>query len=514
MPRELPVKEKAPAGNRRLSAVDAAFLYLERKEIPLNIASIGIFDGPVPFEEFVANLESKLDEIPRYRQIAVPPPLNLGHPVWEDDPHFDIRRHIFRARLRAPGGDAQLEELAGRILSQVMDRRKPLWDVHVVEGLKDGRGAIIARLHHSLADGVSGVGLLKVMLDLSPDCAPPVARPRPFRPTPAAPASHSLTDAISEALYSSLQSLIAAEACVLSMGQILFSERAQKGMEGLTGLLPELAASSQRLPFNKPCGGERKICWTEADFGAVKAIREALGGTVNDVVLTAVSRAIGRYVKLHKEPVAGRFVRIVCPVSVRHDTGESLGNQISFLPVALPLDVRDARRNLEAVSRRMEIMKSVHAADLVALLASWIGAAPPPMQAMFWSAIPMVPLPVPLLNMICTNVPGSPVPLYAGGRRMLTSYPYVPTGYELGIGVAVQSYAGKLFFGFTADAKVAPDVGRLRDFVDESFQELCRAAGVKMEPKKPRARKRKPPAEAKPEAEPKPMAMGAAAGSD
>jgi len=511
MPRQLPVNGKASGNARRLSAVDAAFLYLERKEIPLNIASVGVFDGPIPFDDFVANIESKLDLIPRYRQIAVPPPFNLGHPVWEDDPNFDIRRHILRVKLRPPGSDAQLEELAGRVLSQIMDRRKPLWNVYVVEGLKDGRGAIIARLHHSLADGVSGVGLLKVMLDLSPDASPLAPRPRPVRRKPAAPASHSITDAISEALYSSMQSLIAAEACVLSMAQVLFSERAQQGLEGLTGLLPELAASSQRLPFNKPCSGDRKACWTDVDFGQVKAIKEALGGTVNDVVLTMVSRAIGRYVKLHKEPVAGRFVRIVCPVSVRQDTGESLGNQISFLPVALPLDVRDARRNLEAVSKRMEIMKSARAADLVALLASWIGAAPPPMQAMFWTAIPLVPLPVPLLNMICTNVPGSPVPLYSCGRRMLTSYPYVPTGYELGIGVAVQSYAGKLFFGFTADAKVAPDVGKLRDFVDEAFRELCRVAGTRKEPKKPRARKVKPVENARGDApEPEPASKSAA----
>src|SRR5205807_2694530 len=134
--------------NRRLSAVDAAFLYLERKEIPLHIASVGIFDGPIPFDEFVSNIESKLDLIPRYRQIAVAAPLNLGHPVWEDDPKFDIRRHIFRTRLRAPGGEAQLEELAGRLLTPVMDRSKPLWDIHVIEGLKGGRGALLVRVHH------------------------------------------------------------------------------------------------------------------------------------------------------------------------------------------------------------------------------------------------------------------------------------------------------------------------------------------------------------------------------
>ena len=293
-----------------------------------------------------------------------------------------------------------------------MDRRKPLWDIHVIEGLKGGRGALLVRVHHSLVDGVAGVGMLKAILDPSPEGSTAIPKPHP-RPKQPAASSSSVMEAIGEALYSTLQSLIGAEACVLSMGHALFSERSQKGLEGLAGLLPELAASSQRLPFNKPCGGERTMCWTEVEFAEVQAVREAVGGTINDVILTVVSRAIASYVKLHKEPVKGRFARIVCPVSVRRDDGESMGNQISFLPVALPLDVRDPVRNLGAVVSRMEIMKSTHAADLVALAASWLGAMPPPMQALFWSAIPDVSLP--LLNMICTNVPGSPVPLYALG---------------------------------------------------------------------------------------------------
>jgi hypothetical protein len=146
--------------------------------------------------------------------------------------------------------------------------------------------------------------------------------------------------------------------------------------------------------------------------------------------------------------------------------------------VVLPLDVRDPVKNLHAVSTRMEIMKSARAGHLVALAASWLAVAPPPVQALMWSAISHTILPVPLFNMICTNVPGSPVPLYAVGRRMLTSYPHVPTGYDLGVGCAAQSYDGKLFFGLTADAQVASDVARLRDYIKVAFKELCRAAGV------------------------------------
>ena len=147
--------------------------------------------------------------------------------------------------------------------------------------------------------------------------------------------------------------------------------------------------------------------------------------------------------------------------------------------MVLPLDVRDPVEMLHAVAARMEIMKSVRAAELVAIAASCLGTTPAPVQELFWRGLPMVPLPLPLLNIICTNVPGSPTPLYSVGRRLIASYPHVPTGYELGLGVAVQSYDGKLFFGLTADAHVAPDVARLRDYIQTSFQELCQAAGVK-----------------------------------
>jgi diacylglycerol O-acyltransferase / wax synthase len=493
--------EKNPEENRRLCGVDAAFLYLERKQIPLHIASVAIFDGPIPYEEFVATIDSKLHLIPRYRQVVSAPALNLTYPTWEDDPAFDIRRHIFPARLAPPGGEAELEALAGRILSQLMDRSKPLWDIHVVEGLKNGRGALIARVHHALADGISGAALLKVMLDPTPEgshaIGPPRYKARRRRAAPAPP----LTDIIRDAAYTTAQNVIAAERGLLGMAEALLGGRLQSGMDGLKQVFPEFAASIERLPFNRPCTGERKFCWSEASFADLQAIRAAGGGTVNDVILTAVTRGIARYVKLHGETVARRFVRVVCPVSLRRgDDGGQLGNRITFLPVALPLSIRDPMRNLKAVSVRTEIMKQAGAAEMVALAAACIAAAPPPLQALFWAGLPEIFFPVPILNVICTNVPGSPTPLYAVGRRMLTSYPQVPTGYELGVGIAAQSYDGKVFFGFTSDTHAAPDADRLRDCVRESFEELCHAAGARRP--KPRARKAASsgPA-AKPEAE-------------
>ncbi len=475
--------------NSCLSSADAAFLYLERKEIPLHIASVSVFDGAIPYKKFVASIRAKLHLVPRYRQIVVMPPWNLGLPTWEDDPHFNIHRHIFRETLAPPGGDNELEALAGRIFSGLLDRSKPLWDIHVVDGLKDGRGAIIWRMHHALADGVSGTGILKVMLDTTPEGCKPSRSPRNRSPRPTAP--DSTKDAIFDTVRGSLEGLLSLESGVLSFAQTFLDNRNSSEGKGLVRLLPELAASVERLPFNKPCTGERKFCWAEFDFADLKAVREAVGGTVNDIVLAVLTRALARYVKLHGESVVNRLVRIVCPVSLRQENqDEGLGNRISFLPVALPMDVRNPIRMLQTVQTRTEAMKRSGAANLVGLLGSWIAAAPAPVQALLWGGLPDIILPLPLMNMICTNVPGPPVPLYAVGRRMIASYPQVPTGYDLGVGCAVQSYDGKLYIGLIADAVSAPDVDRLRDFILASFKELCKSAksekvrgGIKTKPK-------------------------------
>ena len=403
-----------------------------------------------------------------------PPPFNLGHPAWEDYPRFDIRQHVHRVELPAPGNEADLEALAGRLLSQVMDRNKPLWEIHVVDGLSDGRGAMIVRIHHALADGIAGAAILKIMFDPVREAPPRKAEPVARR-TPAPAPEPSLVHAVASAVHGSLKSMVAAEAALLDFAHSLLTERMQTGLQSLLKLMPEWAIPVERLPFNRPCGGERRFCWTEIDLADVKAIRARFGGTVNDVVLAVVTRAVARYAKRHGQPIANRFVRIVCPVSVRQDDQQgSLGNQITFLPVVLPLGVENPAEMLQAVITRMEIMKSVRAAELVGIAAAWIGAAPPQVQALFWEGLPLIPLPVPLFNLICTNVPGSPTPLFCERRRIIASYPQVPTGYELGVGIAVQSYDGKMFFGVTSDAKAAPDATRLRDYLQASFRGSAR----------------------------------------
>ncbi|HUI52846.1 MAG TPA: wax ester/triacylglycerol synthase family O-acyltransferase [Terriglobales bacterium] len=462
-----------------LSAADAAFLYLERKDIPLHIASVCIFDGPIPFKQFVASTKSKLALVPLYKKIPVVPAWSLEFPTWRDDPDFDIRRHIFQVTLDAPGGEAELEALAAKLLSQVLDRNKPLWEMHVVDGLQDGRGAIIWRVHHSLCDGVSAADLMTKILDPSPEVS---LKPRRVRvqPPKAKPAESDFIKGISAAVTTALGSLVALEASLLDFAQGALEGKDKTALNGLMGILPEYAASVERLPFNKPCTGTRKFCWAEISMADVHRIREAQGGTVNDVVLSVLARALARYVKVHGQSVVNRFVRLVCPVSLR--AGEhngDLGNQISFLPRALPLDVRGPVEMLHAVTHRTEMLKKSGALGLVGLAAKWFVTVPPPIQALFWRNIPDFILPLPLFNMICTNVMGSTVPLYAAGRKMIAAYPQVPTGYDLGIGLAVHSYDGKLFFGLIADTQAAPDVNRFRDFLVASFEELLHSATSK-----------------------------------
>ena len=477
--------------SRTLSTADAAFLYLERKEMPLAIACVMIFDGPILFEEFVASIASKLHRVPRYQQVVVMPPLNVGLPTWEDDPHFDIRRHIFRVTVEPPGGQVELEALAGHIFSRMLDRRKPLWEIHVVDGLKDGRGALIWRLHHALADGISGTRLLEVFLDSTPEGSPARRRPQ-HRLTQ--PPSGAPTDGISGVVNTTLDGLITAEKGLLGFAHALLGDLKQEGSKGLLNLLPELLVSVERLPFNKPCGEGRKFCWAEFDMAEVQAIREAVGGRVNDVILTVLTRALARYVQLHGQSIVKRFVRIVCPISMRKPgQDESLGNRISFMVVALPMDVPDPAEMLRAIAARTEAMKHSGAAALFGLVGTCIAKAPASLQALFWWGLPELILPVPLFNMICTNLPGPSTPLYAIGRRMIAAYPQVPTGYDLGVNCAVESYDGKLFFGLVADAQVASDVNRLRDFLYDSFEELRAAARkqARAAAKQPRRRRKK-----------------------
>jgi diacylglycerol O-acyltransferase len=451
-----------------LSLGDALFLYLEREGMPLNVASVSVFEGVIPFAAFSRFIASKLPLVPRYRQRIAVPPFNIGLPAWENDPHFDLRNHLRQVTLKR-GTDAELKTTAAGILSANMDRRRPLWDLTLVRGLQGNRTAIVIRIHHCMADGISGIGLMNALMDQSP-IAPRLAKnpPLPALPPPAPPA---LLDSFLDACFSGVQRVLTAQSELLSIAERVLasagarpapgsgeaqgaavSDAAAPLMDQLSRLLPEVGAPAERLPFNTICRGPQKFCWTEISLAEIKAVKQACGATFNDVALTAMVSAVRRYVELHGVRVKGRSLRIVVPVNVRgkYDVSE-LGNRITFLPVTLPLDIKSPRKLLLAVREQMTLLKNARLAELVGVAGTMLGTIPSPLQALLGPLISQ--LPISLCNLICTNVRGPAAPLYLLGHQMLACYPYVPIGGEMGMNCAVLTYNGTAYFGFTGDAQ-------------------------------------------------------------
>jgi len=481
---------------QRFGALDAAFLNFESKEMPLHIGGVCTFEGIIPFERFVAGIESKLDLIPRYREKVMRPFLNIGYPTWQYDPDFDIRRHIFHVKLDPPGTDEQLRELSGRIFTPLLDRNKPLWETYVVDGLKGNRSAIIIKVHHCIVDGVGGIGLLNVIMDPSPEVHP-LPRKKAYRPPKPPDGASLFVDAFTDSLAQIPKRLEEVRDSLLGYGALLVGDNfAALGLERVVDMMPELLAPLEHLPFNRTCSGERQVFWTEFPFAEARAIRTACKCTVNDVVLTVVAGAVAKYTKLHGQTVKNRFFRPLVPVNVRPQEPAlgAFGNLISLLPVTLPLGIRDPIARIKHIHEQTQAMKGARMPELVRLGLAWLGLLPPPVQAALAGNLGWLNTPIPLFHMVCTNVPGPELPLYACGKRMLACYPHVPTGMDVGISVAIESYDQKLYFALTTDALAAPDGGRMKDFLEASFKELREAAGVPPARRqaKPKTKTRKP----------------------
>ena len=472
----------------RLSWGDTVFLHLEREGMPLNVASICIFDGEVRFEDCVQFIETKLPLLPRYLKRVVPAPFGLGLPSWEYDPEFDLRRHMRELTLKH-GTDTELKAVAAKLFGSVMDRRHPLWDITIVRGLKGDRTGMILRLHHCLADGIAGVGIISMLLDASAE-APrlPKKKLKLHVPRPLDPLS-SLTAGFVDSYSDFVKRILSAMTDLLSMAQ-----RAAANGESVVGdefatLFPEITAFTERLRFNVIYRGPQKFACTEIPLKDVKAIRQKCDTSVNDVILALVTATIRRYCELHGDRVKGKLLRIMVPVNLRgNGSATELGNRISLVPVTIPLDIRQPRRLLAAVHKRTEFLKGVHAAELVSLAGGLIGMFPTSMQGMTGPLISQ--LPITPFNMVCTNVPGPQFPLYLLGHKMLHCYPYVPVGGEMAVNCAILSYNGTVYFGFSGDVHAAPDLKRMEKLLKESFTELRDAVGIRPPEKKKLRRKR------------------------
>lgn len=489
-----------------LSFGDALFLYLERPGMPLHIASVSVFEGAVPLRACMQFVESKLRLIPRYRQRVVTPALNLGLPTWEYDPGFDIHKHVRQTTLKR-GTDSEFKAAVATVLSANLDRSRPLWDLTLVQGLKGGCTGMVLRVHHCLADGLAGIGMMNALLDPSP-----VSRPLPRRvrmaPAPAAIAKSELVDSILTAWSSAVQQVLTAHSELLSLAEHFVGAGKRSAapqsknktekvslLEQWTRHFPEVAAPAERLPFNVVCRGPQKFRWTEIPVAEIKAVKQAAGATFNDVALAAIALAVRGYSEAHGVRVKNRMVRIVVPVSVRgNEDAKELGNRITFIPVSIPLGIGDARRVLNMVRERMAGLKSTHVAELVGLAGTLIGAIPSPLQALLGPIASQLPLSV--CNLIFTNVRGPEGPLYLLGHKMLSCYPYVPIGGEMGMNCAMLTYNGTAYFGFTGDANAIPDLSRFEGLLTWNFAELRKRVGI------PAKRAKAPHLQAKPAPKP------------
>jgi diacylglycerol O-acyltransferase len=482
--------------NNSLSWGDALFLYIEREGQPLNVGSVMEFEGVIPLKSCMQFVESKLALIPRYRQHVVFPPLNLGLPTWQSDPEFDIRNHIRQVTLRR-GTEVELKTLASKILCSSLDRRRPLWDLTLVRGLQSNCTGLIVRIHHCLVDGVAGVGLMNVLMDMQPVAPPPPPKRERLQAEPQRDAGALLLDGLVKTYFSIAKSVLTVQSEVLAMAQEAVANPGGPLAE-LVRAMPDLASPTERLPFNVVCRGPQKFAWTQIPMAEIAAIRERCGGTFNDVILTVVTSAIRRYVEKLGVRAKGRMLRIVIPVNVRGE-GElgEMGNRITFLPVNIPLDIHAPDKLLRVIRERMEILKHARAAELVGFVGSVAATIPTAMWALLGPIASQLPLS--LCNLICTNVPGPQVPLYLMSHKMLSWYPYVPIGGEMGINCAILTYNGVAHFGFTGDVGAAPDLGRLEKFVNASFAELREAAAAaKQPPQKGQRKKAKIPLSTKP----------------
>jgi diacylglycerol O-acyltransferase / wax synthase len=476
----------------RLSWGDTVFLNLEREGMPLNVACVCVFDSEIPFKDCVRLVESRLPLIPRYLKRVVPPLFNIGLPSWEYDPTFDIRNHVREATLKH-GSNAELKTLAGKILSTVMDRQHPLWDLTFVHGLKGDRSALIFRLHHCLADGIAGVGIMNVLMDASP-VGPSLPRRKPrLRVPPPRGVLTSLTNSVVDSYSDVAKRIFDAMANVSSMAERFVLNDAKLATGELNCLLPEFTISTERLRFNVLYRGPQKFAWAEVPLQEIKAIKQTCGTSVNDVILALVTATIRRYLELHGDDVKRRQFRMMVPVNLRgSDSPDELGNRISLVPVTIPLDIRNPGKLLAAVHERTELLKRAHSAELVSLAGGVLGMIPSSAQALAGQIISRLPFTP--FNMVCTNVPGPQYPLYLLGHKILHCYPYVPIGGEMALNCAILSYNGTAYFGFSGDVHAVPDLRRLETLLTSSFAELREAARItplrKKEEKKKAKKKR------------------------
>jgi diacylglycerol O-acyltransferase len=491
----------------RLTGLDTAFLHLEDNSTAhMHVASVMIFEGRAPTQqELVDHVLGRLHLVPRYRQRLAYVPLDQGRPVWTDDPHFNPYYHIRHTALPRPGDEAALKQLAGRLFSQRLDRSKPLWEIWLVDRMAGQRFALIAKTHHALVDGISGVDITTVLFDTAPEPAAPPARADPWSPRPLPGSAKLLGEALLERTTVPGEIARGARRVLRTPRRAVGQLRKSLASIGAT-TLAGINAPAPPSPLNVDIGPHRRYTFVDADLALFKSIKDSLGGTLNDVVLASVSLALGRWLRRGGHDTDGLVLKAMVPVSVRADAERgALGNRVAAMWAPLPVGVEDPADCLEQIRLAMENLKRSGQAVGAQALTDLAGFAPPTIlsQAARLQARQRY------FNLVVTNVPGPQFPLYLLGRRLRSLYPVVPLARRQALGIAVMSYNGHLGFGLLGDYDALPDLDEIALDLEHSVRLLARAARVpgararKAAPAKAaRAAKAKAPAKARTRAKP------------
>jgi diacylglycerol O-acyltransferase / wax synthase len=455
----------------RLSSIDASFLTNESSSSHMHVGAVLIFEGPPPtYEDFLEHVRSRLELVPRYRHKLTFPPLRSGRPIWIDDPNFNLEYHVRHTALPKPGGEEQLRRLVSRLFSQQLDRSKPLWELWLVQGLERKRFALINKTHHALVDGVAGIDITTVLLDVKPvpEPAHPDADWTP-RPEPSGV----------ELLAKGVRDVAGAP---LGLGRRMANaiqhpepaaRNAAHALEGLGEFAWAFANPAPEVPLNVEVGPHRRYVWVRSDLETFKRIKNALGGTVNDVVLTVVAGALRSWLQKRGVRTEGLELRAQVPVSIRaEDERGRLGNRIAAMRAPLPVYVADPVRRLGIVRQAMDGLKASKQALGAEVISRFNDFAPPTLLAQ--SA--RINFSTRLFNLIVTNVPGPQIPLYVLGRELEEFFPVAFLPPYQALAIAIVSYNGKITFGLLADYDSMEDVGEIAEGISVAITELDEAA--------------------------------------
>jgi WS/DGAT/MGAT family acyltransferase len=457
--------------NRRLTSLDAGFLYSERPDQATHVGGCMVYEGHIWQHDLTRILLDRLHLLPRYRQRVVFPPFGLAHPTWEDDPDFDIRNHVDELTMPSPADDCVLSEFGGRVYAPMLDRNHPLWKLILLHGRPDGNTAMIWKIHHAMVDGISSVDLAMVLHDLTPDAPPPPPPASPWQPQPPPDPLALLQDAVRDQMTEATRRWTEEAFRPLRPGEA--EAQARQMINALTSSMPAMLQPAPPTPFNGPLSADRQFAWVELPFSEVRHTKSVLGGTVNDLVLAILSGGLGRYLRHHGYRTEGVELRAMCPVSMRRpDERGALGNLVSIMIAPLYVGIADPVERLAAERAAMDRLKSQDQAGGLYAMSQFTSRIPAAWQAMAGR----VPVQNTLLNTVSTNVPGPQVPLYLAGHKLLAWYPLGIVSGNIGLFVAILSYSQKLTYGLLVDPKLVPDLWDLADCLRASYDELRAAA--------------------------------------